>query len=136
MRVLIIDDEKAVADTLVLILQRKGYDATAAYSGPEALKTVESFAPDCFISDVIMPGINGIEVCSAIEKKHPACHVLLFAGQAFKNDLFEKMRDEGHTWEVLSKPLPPDKLLAKLASLDRGLKGAADSTAVKSLKAD
>ena len=135
MRVLIIDDEKAVADTLVMILQRKGYDAAAAYSGAEALKIVESFRPDCVISDVIMPGINGIEVCAAIEKVHPECHILLFAGQAF-NGLMETMRDQGHAWEILAKPLPPDKLLAKLASLDNRLKGAADSTVLKSRKTD
>jgi len=136
MRVLIIDDEKAVADTLVMILQRKGYDAAVAYSGPEALKKVESFAPNCVISDVIMPGINGIEVCAAIEKMHPECHMLLFAGQAFNHELVERMRVEGHAWELLAKPLPPDKLLAKLASLDSSLKCAADSPAAKSLKAD
>ena len=114
MRVLVIDDEKSVADTLVMILEREGHDALAAYNGASALEKIESFIPDCVISDVVMPGLNGIEVCAIIERKHPACHILLFSGQASTNELIEKARRDGHTWELLPKPLDPDELLAKL----------------------
>ena len=59
MRVLIVDDEKSVADTLAMILRREGYEAASAYNGTDALKKIESFTPDCVISDVIMLGMNG-----------------------------------------------------------------------------
>lgn len=55
MRVLVIDDEKYIADTLVMILQMSGWDATAAYDGQGALQRLEVFAPRVVISDVIMP---------------------------------------------------------------------------------
>jgi CheY-like chemotaxis protein len=108
MGVLVIDDEKSVADTLVMILQREGHDAVAAYNGASALQRIESFVPECVISDVIMPGLNGIEVCAIIER------ILLFSGQASTNELVEKARGEGHAWELLPKPVDPDELLAKL----------------------
>lgn len=67
MRVLVIDDEKPLADTLALILQRAGYEAAVAYNGAAALSQLDSFRPDIVISDVIMPGMNGIEVCGRIQ---------------------------------------------------------------------
>jgi CheY-like chemotaxis protein len=117
MRVLVVDDEKPLADTLAWILQGEGHEAFAVYDGHAALKKSESFNPDCVISDVIMPGMNGIELCSAIEKRHPNCQLLLFSGHAFTGELLAKARAEGHTWELLAKPMDPEELLAKVASL-------------------
>jgi len=117
MRVLVVDDEKFVADTLALILQGEGHEAFAVYDGNAALRKSESFIPDCVISDVIMPGMTGIELCSAIEKKYPNCEILLFSGQAYTSELVEKARAEGHCWELLAKPIDPEELLAKVASL-------------------
>jgi CheY-like chemotaxis protein len=117
MRVLVVDDEKFVADTLAMILQGEGHDAFAVYDGNAALIKSESFIPDCVISDVVMPGMNGIELCSAIEKRYPDCQLLLFSGQASTSELIAKARAEGHMWELLAKPLDPEELLAKIASL-------------------
>jgi CheY-like chemotaxis protein len=118
MRFLIIDDEKFVADSLALILQGEGHEALAVYDGSLALEKIKSFIPDCVISDVIMPGLNGIEVCSAIQREHPQCQILLFSGQASTSELVEKARAKGHTWELLPKPIDPEELLAKLASIN------------------
>lgn len=81
MRFLVIDDEKFVADSLAMILEGDGHEAMAVYDGQSALERVNFFTPDCVISDVIMPGMNGIEVCSLIEEKHPKCQIVLFSGQ-------------------------------------------------------
>ncbi len=117
MRLLVIDDEKFVADSLAMILQGDGHEAVAVYDGTSALETLKSFVPDCVISDVIMPGLSGIEVCSLIEEKHPNCQILLFSGQASTSELVEKARGEGHMWELLPKPIDPEELLAKIASI-------------------
>lgn len=116
MRFLVIDDEKFVADTLAMILEGEGHEALAVYDGRAALEKVESFIPDCVISDVIMPGLNGIEVCAAIERKHPDCQIFLFSGQASTTELVATARTEGHTWELLPKPIDPEELLTKLLS--------------------
>jgi CheY-like chemotaxis protein len=118
MRILIIDDEKIVADTLVMILEREGHKAEAVYDGLAALQRSDSFAPDCVISDVIVPGMNGIDVCARIEARHPKCHILLLSGQPETIDLIESACADGHEWEVLAKPVDPDELLAKLNSAE------------------
>ena len=117
MRVLVIDDEKLLADTLVMILQRKGHEAACAYTGPEALEKIESFRPDCVISDVVMPGMIGTEICEIIERRLPDCRILLFTGQGPTPELIESAKSHGHSWELLTKPVDPRELLEKLASL-------------------
>ena len=117
MHVLVIDDEQYVADTLVMVLEQSGLQATAAYDGDSALKKAESFQPTVVISDVIMPGTNGIEVCQEIHAKFPNCHIFLFSGQAATNELVREAYASGVTWELLAKPIEPEDLLAKLASL-------------------
>ena len=116
MRILVIDDEKPLADTLTLILQSAGYETKAAYDGAAALSQIESFRPDVVISDVIMPGMNGVEVCRRIQATHPNCHFILFSGQADTNELMSAARADGCTWELLAKPVPPKELLQKLTS--------------------
>jgi len=115
--VLVIDDEQYVADTLVMVLEQSGLHATAAYDGDSALKKAESFRPTVVISDVIMPGTNGIEVCQEIHAKFPNCHIFLFSGQAATNELVREAYARGVTWELLAKPIEPEDLLARLASL-------------------
>ena len=119
MRVLIIDDEKHVADTLVMILKRSGWEAAAAYDGRGALQSMDSFSPGVVISDVIMPGMNGIEVCKAIQSKYPGCHIFLSSGQAATNELIAEAQRKGFDWELLAKPIEPQELLAKLAPFAR-----------------
>jgi DNA-binding response OmpR family regulator len=117
MRILVIDDERPLADTLVLILERAGYEATAAYDGAAALSQIEPFLPHAIICDVIMPGMNGIEVCRRIQASHPSCHIILVSGQAATNGLIRDARNKICSWELLAKPVHPEELLAKLASL-------------------
>lgn len=117
MHILVIDDEKYVADTLVMVLEQSGLHATAAYDADSALKQAESFPPAVVISDVIMPGTNGIEVCQEIQARFPNCHVFLFSGQAATNELVREAHARGVTWELLAKPIEPEELLAKLAAL-------------------
>jgi DNA-binding response OmpR family regulator len=116
MRILIIDDEKTIADTLVMIMERDGHDAEAVYDGSAALQRSDSFAPDCVVCDVIVPGMNGFDVCAEIEAKHPNCHILLLSGQPEASDLIESARAYGHKWEVLAKPLDPEVLLERINS--------------------
>lgn len=120
MRVLVIDDEKMLAEMLVMILQLEGYEAAAAFSGESALRLADSFQPGCVICDVIMPGMNGIEVCSAIQAKYPTAHIVLFSGQLESNQLVQEARARGCRWELLPKPSQPEELLGKLRALEAG----------------
>jgi CheY-like chemotaxis protein len=117
LRVLVIDDEKFIADTLVMILQDSGLEAVAAYDGAAGVKEAQTFRPDVVISDVIMPGMNGIETCSVIQAKHPDCRCFLFSGQSATMELIHEEKTKGIDWELLAKPIEPEELLAKLATL-------------------
>src|ERR1700753_1825884 len=81
-RVLIGDDERALADTLVEILSRAGFSARAVYSGESAIETAEFYIPDVLICDVVMEGITGIEAAIRISSKLPDCRILLLSGHA------------------------------------------------------
>ena len=113
-RVLVVDDEQVIADTLAKILDLNGYEASAVYTGTAAVETARSLQPDLIISDVIMPDMDGIEAAINIRGFLPGCKVLLFSGQAATADLLENARARGHEFEILGKPVHPSDLLAKL----------------------
>lgn len=113
-KVLVVDDERVIADTLAIILNQSGFEASAVYTGTDAVEKAQSHEPDLIISDVIMPDMNGIEAAIRIREILPGCKILLFSGQAATADLLEKARLEGHEFEILAKPVHPQDLLAKL----------------------
>jgi CheY-like chemotaxis protein len=113
-KVLVADDERVIADTLAMILNRSGFEARAVYSGEKALESVAAFVPDMLISDVIMADLNGIDAAIRIREMLPGIKVLLFSGQAATADLLEKARANGHEFEILAKPVHPQDLLNKL----------------------
>jgi CheY-like chemotaxis protein len=113
-KVLVADDERVIADTLVIILNQSGFDATAVYSGEKAVELAASLKPDMLISDVIMLDLNGIDAAITIRKILPTCKILLFSGQAATADLLDRARTQGHEFEILAKPVHPQDLLAKL----------------------
>ncbi len=113
-KVLVVDDEHRIADTLAAILNQSGFDASAAYTGISAVDRARELSPDLVISDVIMPDMNGIEAAILIRRMLPACKILLFSGQAATADLLERARIQGHEFEILAKPVHPQDLLAKL----------------------
>jgi CheY-like chemotaxis protein len=115
-RVLVVDDEQVIADTLAKILDLNGYEASAVYSGTAAVESARSLQPDLVISDVIMADMNGIEAAIHIRGFLPTCKILLFSGQAATADLLENARAQGHEFEILAKPVHPADLLAKLRS--------------------
>lgn len=113
-RVLVVDDERVIADTLSIILNQNGYEASAVYSGVAAVTRAREIKPELVISDVIMQDMNGIEAAIRIREILPGCKILLFSGQAATADLLERARAQGHEFEILAKPVHPQDLLAKL----------------------
>ena len=113
-KVLVVDDERVIADTLAIILNQHGFEASAVYTGTAAVERAKSLRPDLVISDVIMPDMNGIEAAIHIRKFLPGCKILLFSGQAATADLLENARAQGHEFEILAKPVHPQDLLSKL----------------------
>jgi CheY-like chemotaxis protein len=116
-KILVIDDERRIADTLTLILRSAGYTSAAAYDGPSGVATCSEFLPQLVISDVVMPGMSGIEVAIEIRQQFPQCKILLYSGQAATAQMMDQARAQGHDFELLAKPVHPVQLLEKVKSL-------------------
>jgi CheY-like chemotaxis protein len=113
-KVLVVDDERVIADTLAMILNQSGFQAQAIYSGEGAVELVTTFEPDMLISDVIMADLNGIDAAIRIKEILPKIKILLFSGQAATADLLDNARKQGYEFEILAKPVHPQDLLNKL----------------------
>lgn len=100
------------------ILNRNGFQAYKAYSGRSAISLSEQIAPDMMISDVMMPDVNGVEVASEVQSRVPHCRIFLSSG--YITDAQALIYEHGNTWELLSKPVDPDDLLAKLKNVKPG----------------
>jgi DNA-binding NtrC family response regulator len=113
-RVFVVDDERIISSTLATILTLQGFEATAYTQPLEALKAARCKAPDLLISDVVMPLLSGIDLSIQVQEQCPDCKVLLFSGQATTMDLLETARTNGHSFELLTKPVHPTDLLKKV----------------------
>lgn len=111
-RIVVVDDETRIANTLVEILKDEGFDAMSASTGEAAIELARTFKPDIVLSDVIIPGLNGIEAAIRIGELLPKCRIILFSGQAATLDLLKDARQRGHDFEILAKPIKPATLLA------------------------
>lgn len=116
-RILIVDDERSIADTLVAVFKIKGHESMAAYSAESAVETVEEFEPDIVLSDVMMGKMTGVDLAIYLSKARPDCKVVLFSGQAATADLLAEANRKGHQFHLLAKPIHPQKLIEDLAKL-------------------
>jgi CheY-like chemotaxis protein len=116
--VLVVDDEETLANTTVEILNMAGFCAFVSYDGQTALELAAKLHPDILLTDVVMPGMNGIELAMAITELLPRTHILLISGQAGTIDLMEKAHSEGHRFELVGKPIHPMKLIERLKELE------------------
>ena len=116
--VLVVDDEIGIADSLTEILVGHGYRAHAVYSGIDAINYCHELCPDIVVSDVVMPKLNGVDTVLAIRELCPEIRILLFSGQAGTSDILARAHAKGHDFELLPKPIHPDRLLKSLASSD------------------
>ncbi|MFZ0661286.1 MAG: response regulator [Acidobacteriaceae bacterium] len=114
-RIMVVDDEARIADTLALVLQHSGYETAVAYEGDSALAQCPEFQPDLLLTDVVMPGMDGIELSQHVTDKFPTCKVLLFSGNTTTTELLERAQKKGRNLPLLSKPVHPVELLRKIA---------------------
>jgi CheY-like chemotaxis protein len=117
-RVLVVDDDRLVADTLTLIFEKSGFAAKAAYSADEALDCSRRFPPDLLLCDVTMPGRDGLSLVNDLATELPACRVLVLTG--FYSNL-RNIREQSNRLirpvGILTKPCQPADLLREAAAL-------------------
>lgn len=115
-RILVVDDERTIADTLTMIFRAAGYETLAAYNGLRGLEAARELRPDLILSDVMMPGMDGVSMAIEIRKSLPEVAVLFFSGQATTLDLLHQAEENGFRFELLPKPISPRDILLKIAS--------------------
>ena len=116
LRVLVVDDEPNIADSLALILQSAGHQAAAVYCAGDAISAAHDLDPQVLISDVIMPGMNGIRLAGYFAEQFPACKVLLISGSETTTGLLNEAKRRGDEFAFMQKPIPPKLILDFVAA--------------------
>jgi YesN/AraC family two-component response regulator len=111
LRVLIVDDEQVVADSLALICVGKGHAVRAAYSAEEAIEPCRWFHPHAVVSDVRMPGMSGVDLAIHLNQAEPECRVLLVSGYETSFAIAEGSIQRGCFHAILPKPIRPSEVL-------------------------
>ena len=117
-RVLIVDDDQKVCALLAELIENEGYEVVSATDGGSALELVNSFEPDVVISDVVMPVVDGIELCRQIKQEPRTADIPVLLVSGLRNALEDSL--EGLTAgadDYLNVPFRNEELLVKVARL-------------------
>jgi DNA-binding response OmpR family regulator len=120
-RILIVDDETLVADTLGLIFRKHGFEARVAYSAAAALASARSFQPELLLCDITMPERTGLDLMADLHRELPECHFLVLTG--YNSNVLrvgEQAARLRRPMRVLTKPCNPEQLLAEVGRVLRG----------------
>jgi DNA-binding response OmpR family regulator len=117
LHIFVVDDEKAIAETLAIILGKSGFVATSFTDPLEALEKALVRSPGLLLSDVVMPALSGVDLAVQIKEKCPNCKILLFSGQAETTDLLTAARMQGHDFPLVAKPIHPADLIIRIREL-------------------
>jgi excisionase family DNA binding protein len=118
-KILVVDDDKLIVETIVTALEEEphNYEILSASDGFEAGLQVSHFRPDLLILDIMMPDIDGFEVCKKIKQDAVTSHIKIMVLSAYMDEEnFEKMKEKGAD-VCFSKPLPLEKLKKEVSSL-------------------
>jgi DNA-binding response OmpR family regulator len=114
-KILIIDDEASLRQTLARILQQAGFEVTSAENGEQGLAFLQQNPFDLIFMDIRMPGLAGLDVLERIRASHPGLPVVLFTAQPDLNSAVEALR-RGAT-DYLLKPLKPDVIIERARTI-------------------
>ncbi|MFS0784070.1 response regulator YycF [Bacillus sp. 1P06AnD] len=118
-KILVVDDEKPIADIIEFNLKKEGFNVYCAYDGNEALEMVEEVQPELILLDIMLPGRDGMEVCREVRKKYDTPIIMLTA----KDSEIDKVLGlELGADDYVTKPFSTRELLARVkANLRRQL---------------
>jgi CheY-like chemotaxis protein len=117
-RVLIVDDESVIADTLGLIFNKHGFDTKVVYCADDALACAREFFPNLLVCDINMPGRSGWELLEDFSPEFPDCRVLILTG--YHSNLArvdEQSQKHRHPVRLITKPCTPVELLREAGQM-------------------
>ncbi|HAA8680617.1 TPA_asm: DNA-binding response regulator [Listeria monocytogenes] len=125
-KILVVDDEKPIADIVKFNLNKEGFDVYCAYDGDEALELVEEVQPDLILLDIMLPGRDGIEVCREVRKKYDMPIIMVTA----KDSEIDKVIGlELGADDYVTKPFSNRELIARVKANLRRHSQVSSSTA-------
>jgi DNA-binding NtrC family response regulator len=111
-RVLVVDDESGILDSLRILLRNEGFAPYTALGGRQGLEMIESVEPDIVLSDVRMPNVGGVEVLGAVRRRDPEIPVILMTAQATLQSAMQAVNEGAYYY--IQKPFRNDELVAIL----------------------
>lgn len=115
-KVLLVDDEKTLAKALKFNLEKEGYQVDCAYDGEEALAKVEEISPDLIVLDLMLPKLDGFEVCQKVRRHHSIPIIMLTAKT---EDIDKILGLELGADDYMTKPFNPRELAARIKAIFR-----------------
>ncbi|MFH1958138.1 MAG: response regulator, partial [bacterium] len=119
-KILVVDDDTKIQMVVKIMLQKSGYEVRCVSSGLEAFQALAEYRPDLILLDVMMPGMDGYEVCRKLkaDEKAKTIPVIMLTALGMGED-FEKALQNGADWYIV-KPFNSRQLLSRVASLLKG----------------
>ncbi|MGE7370410.1 response regulator [Neorhizobium sp. NPDC001467] len=117
LRVLVVDDNPIIADTLGMMLEDIGHEFEAVHDGREALDAARHYRPDVILLDIGLPGMNGYEVCKAFRGEPDFVHIPIIAQTGWGQDRDKELATEAGFDFHLTKPVPLEQLQKVFAGL-------------------
>src|SRR5947209_1369497 len=129
-RILIIEDERALADVLIYNFQREGYETIVAHDGQEGLRKAQTLLPEMILLDLMLPTLGGLDVCRELRagERTRQIPILMLTAKAEETDQvvgFSMGADD-----YVTKPFSVKVLLQRIKALQRRMEGSTEATDV------
>ncbi|MRR16997.1 MAG: response regulator [Deltaproteobacteria bacterium] len=118
-KILIVDDEKDIADLVAYNLEKEGFDTIKAYDGGDVLKIVKTQKPDLIILDLMLPRMNGLDLCKAIRANPETAHLPIIMLTAKADEVDKIIGLEIGADDYMTKPFSVKELMARVRSIFR-----------------
>ncbi|HEU4636836.1 MAG TPA: response regulator [Edaphobacter sp.] len=117
-KILIVDDDHLVADTLSVIFERSGFASEVSYSADEGLRSARRFLPDLLLCDICMPGRDGLSLIKNVSEEMPSCQILVFTGSYARIQHVKACTAElRRPVSLATKPCPPEELIRRATQM-------------------
>ena len=118
-KILIIEDETDIVEFVTFNLIRDGFDVISAKTGEEGLKKAQTEMPDLILLDIMLPGLNGLDVCRALKNKEQTHHIPIVMLTARNEDVDIITGLEIGATDYVTKPFSPKVLIARIRAILR-----------------
>jgi len=111
-KILVVDDEQNILDLVTAYLRREGYEVHTAMDGPGGLKAARAFKPDLIVLDIMLPGMDGFEICNRIRAEDPEQPIIMLTAKTSDEDIIQGLTLGAD--DYVAKPFSPRELAARV----------------------